>query len=1308
MKGVKIIMEKPIKYGILNSHTENSLLQSAMSVQELVSRAAELGAPAVALTDHGVMTGIHQFIKECNKQDIKPIPGVEIGIKECNILEPKTIILMAKDAKGLSVLNKVVTESNKHMVDGKPCVNLKLLKEYFGPKTAGNGHVIATTGGVNGYLSATLLSNLIIEDKIADLELEKSKLDSSQTSSYQINLQLQKDSQATVENLVKKRDELNRLSKKAYAQKEKGVNALKGSSEYEVARRNLDAEKAESENAKEELKKIRIAIATAKRDQRALNKQIQNSEEQIQKRRKISKEIATLEASMQSDEELIKQGIDIARQIQEIFGRGNTYIDLQYNGLKSQAYLLPKLIEIATKTKIPVVASNDIYMSANSEEDIKARQIMCSLQDNVWVPRADGDEDLYIKTDDELSSKLKQVLPTKVVNSAMNNIGVLMSSCNFTPIHEKHYPKFISNKDNEDADARLRRLAYEGIPKRYPDSWDNEKEQRLELELKTISDMGVSDYHCIVQDYIKEGNRLATDNPEQVGLGVGPGRGSAAGSLVCYLIGITDVDPMKYNLLFERFLNKERVSMPDIDVDFHTELRSKVIDYVKHKYGAGSICNILTKNKQKAKGAIRNCARLLGSELHDNTQSFYSLGDEIAKAIPTDASLSDVYDDLISKFRANKHAVQIIENAMLVEGTLTSYSVHAAGVVMSDNNDISELVALMYDVEKDTFKSQCDMNEIEELGLLKMDFLGLNNLDIITSTLRTIKRQKGLSIDIKQVPFERDVFKHIYAKGFTNNIFQFESGGMKQMLRQFQPEKFEDIILLVAAYRPGPMQYLPNIIAVKHGKKKPQYIIPELEEVLGVTYGYPVYQEQIIQIFNRFAGFSLGEADIIRRHMSSKNINAFMQYQDLFVEGMVKSGAIKKDALNFWEELIEFSRYAFNKSHAAAYALLSYYTAWLKHYFPVEFITESLNHVEPDKYVGLIGDCRELGIEIKQPNINVSEDEFSIQNGSIVFGLSSIKYVGKASSAIIEERRANGNYLSFADFLIRSHSRKDVTENLIKAGTFDSLVKNRNALLFAFTNLNTGRTLLNLRAQKQVLSSETNPKKLDNARKAYHRYATAIMEEPIEENYPETPLEKLNSERELLGVYVSGHPIDEYRTPEEMGCSSIKNLAVHANTKVMGLITNLRLANRKTDNKPMAFFDLEDQTDTISVCCFTKAYADYGDLVSQEGTVVMLQGKVFEETGDNFSNDDVANIDVKFNMKQAYKIEPIRKQVVVSVRNLVEWSEEIYPIIKNYRSSIGDSLVVHDQMMEEFRETNIKVATHDLLNNTRGLQVSMM
>lgn len=1282
-----------IRYGVHHTHTYYSLHDSALSAECLVETAAKLGAPAISLTDHGLVTGVEDFMSACKKHGIKGVPGVEVYFEEDDNLSIRThLILLAKNDIGYKAINKIVTASNRRLKSGFPRVNLEILKKYAGPGSEGHDHVIATSACVGGVLAELLLKPFQVKNELEKVKVRQSKLSSPFASSYKEDLEKEKRLDALLIEKRKERDELNKLSKRSLVKKEKTLAALEGMEGYEEMKAELEKEKAEIAQAGEDLLVIREQIKLITKEVRKLKDKNKKAKEDHEQWLILEKEKKALEEATKTEFHWREEAKKRALEFEALFGKGNFYIELQYHGIDIEFTVMPQLALIAEELDIPLVAANDVHTATNSEVDLKSRQIMRSLRFNKWEERNVGDDQLYVKTDEELEKSLSQILRPETVKKAMDGIGEMFSKCNVEIKQENHYPIFKSEIKGEDAVARLRRLCIEGIEWRYPkrEGWTKEHEERMEYELSIITELGFCDYLCIVEDFLRYGRKLGTANEEGVGLGVGPGRGSAAGSLVCYLTGITGIDPMKYGLIFERFLNKERVSMPDIDSDFKTDIRDTVIEYVEEKYGRDAVCSIMTRGTQAVKGSIRNCARLLGSEKYGDTKVFLSLGDQICKSVPGDIGIkfSDCIDVLEEKYKDNPNAMEILKNAQLVEGTVTNYGLHAAGIIISDNDDISDYVALMYDTKRGRWKTQLDMIQAEEKGLLKMDFLGLKNLDIITETLRLVKRRTGKSIDIEKIPIEREVITNIYAKGYTNSVFQFESGGMKQMLKEFQPETIDDIILLVAAYRPGPMQFLPEIIATKHGKMKPNYVIPEMDTVLGVTYGKPIYQEQVMEIFNKFAGFSLGESDIIRRYMSKKKIDKFMAYKDKFIDGLIDHGAKKEDAEKFWEELVEFSRYAFNKSHACAYAFVSYYTAYLKHHYPTEYLCAVMSMTPLEKIPSVMADCKRLGIQILPPDVNESGVGFTIKNKAIIFGLGGVKNVGAGAEAIIEARK-DGKFTSFADFVYRGHVKKDVTESLIMAGALDQFHSNRKAMLLALPEYT--KILKKIKDKKKVIEEENksdnpNVKRIKRAERALLMYEEDFSNEEIPEGIAENTTIRLEEEKELLGVYVSAHPLDNYPEPKLMDAIPIDELVPAYSTKIFGVIDEVRYANRKSDGAQMAFFTLEDITGTIEVSCFTEAYKRCGDKI-KPGNIVRVTGRCNEE--EVFGDD--TETELKIVLKEIEVAKPMKAPVRILVNSMVEWAEQIHEVIKPYICADGHPIIIHDMMMNEIRRTNLLI-----------------
>lgn len=852
-------------YGILHNHSECSARDSAMSIEAMFKRAKELGATAIALTDHGILTGFYDFMKLGAEYGIKPIPGIEAYFTPNGEDASDTrqhLILMAKDMAGFRAICDANYQSYKYLYKSPagefPRMDFQILKDCFGPGSSGYGHVFATSACMQGVLAQILLSNENITIEAAKIAKKRDKYHPIDNELLD-GLKAEEEMVQEIEALIARREELSAETKVSTSGISRRLKLLDPSSEeYKSLSAELEDAKKRKETAKAKLDEVKREIANKKRAKTEYSKTIKAMKESSSKWANYNDQMEAVLATAKSDKVLYDMAKKACQKFVAIFGEGNFFIELQYHHISSEAKAMPILVKLAKELNVPTVAANDAHYATNSYEDVRARTIVAAMRFNTPIgDPGEGFGELYMKPEDELRGTLTEILDKDVVEQSLKNIRVITAACNVELERSTHYPVFVGGVPGETASQRLRRLAEEGISKRYPGSmWTAEYQKRMDYELGVIDKMGYSDYLCIVQDFLEYGRSLGYDCPEKVGYTIGPGRGSAVGSIVCYLSGITSVDPMKYGLLFERFLNPERVSMPDIDSDFSPEIREKVIDYVKEKYGPASIrelglapgkngepiCGIITKGTLAGRAAIRGVGRVIDIPA--------SIVDSTARLVPAEpgAKIDDIPN--LEELCENAVVKKLIDDAKLVEGTVISYGVHAAGVIIADNGDVSQYVPLQYNSKKDLWVAQCDMGQCEsDAGLLKMDFLGLKNLGIITDTLRRVYHNYSKSIDIEQVPMEPEVFANIFSNGNTNCVFQFESGGMKDMLRQFRPFSMEDIILLVAAYRPGPMQYIPEIIQVKQGKKKPHYIADGLEEIFAPTYGSPIYQEQMCEAF---------------------------------------------------------------------------------------------------------------------------------------------------------------------------------------------------------------------------------------------------------------------------------------------------------------------------------------------------------------------------------------------------------------------------------------------------------------------------
>ena len=1167
---------------------------------------------AYALTGHGQCQAIYPFKAAFKDSECKLLYGVEAYVLPVKLKEAlpeatededgdetdadgKTthMVMLARDYVGMQTIFTMVTESYDNMMGNKnlkPVMTQSLLRKYIGPNSAGYGHVIVLSACMQGILSWEALHNELLEKAALKCERKASRLNFD-FPHYTEMLNRLGEMEDNLAELKERRQELSVLKAKKFTTRNKAVEKLKGTPEYAQARADLDAEIAETEMAIEAFPKAKEEEAAYSKQVTGVRAEVRKLEGKAERYEEIMDAAEAIRESKLTEDELYSNTLAVAEYYMEMFGKENFFVELQYHGIREEAICFPMLAYIAQELELKCVVTNDCHIIEKTDRNRRARQILRSLRFNKWEEEMIGDEELYIKTNEEMREALIQILPACIVDEAIANNELIAEQCNVEWPEEEHYPKFIG--DGRSAVKTLQDLCNERFRTLTFSSREERKIyiERCRYEMKVIEQLGVADYLLIVQDFLAYGRLLGKinlDDPRfladpfnielikslgkgNVGYSIGPGRGSAVGSLVCYLIGITDADPIKYNLLFERFLNTERVTMPDIDSDFAPEVRGKVLDYVKHKYGEEAVCCICTMGTQGVKNAIRNCARLLGDRKYGNPKAFLNLGTDICAAVPKEVGVKfkDCIDDLRIQFADNSDAMEILDDAVIVEGTYTQVGMHAAGVIIADNGNVREYVPLMKSKDGQ-WVSQCDMNYTEAQGLLKMDFLGLRNLAIITSCLRDVQRNYGKSIEMSEINLaDKDVYSNIFAKGMTNSVFQFESPGMKGMLTRFKPESLEDLILLVAAYRPGPLQYLDAIIETKSTGKKPEYVIPEMESVLGVTYGKPIYQEQVMSVFNQFAGFSLGESDIIRRYMSKKKTDKFMAYHDKFIDGMVKHGASKDGAEDFWNQLVDFSKYAFNKSHACAYAVVAYYTGYLKYHYPKEYLAAVANYSEFEDLAKVVGDIRAFGYSVLNPDVNLSGAMFDTLDGHVRYGLSNVKNVASAAYDIIEERNANGMFKSFEDFMTRTNCKKDVGIALAACGALDNI------------------------------SSDMG--------KDYVQRRIAMLQY-FGDKPEETPTNRdscLAREATYLGTTVTENPAAGYKA-KNMVADCVNLLGNTA--EIAGAVQDLKIKTTK-NGEEMAVFNIVDANfDSISAVVFARTYKDFGHLL--ETGVCHFYGKI--------------------------------------------------------------------------------------------------
>jgi len=913
----------------------------------------------------------------------------------------------------------------------------------------------------------------------------------------------------------------------------------------------------------------------------------------------------------------------IALKFNDIFGKDNFYLEIQSNGIEEQKLVNSQLIKLSKETGIPLVATNDAHYLR--KEDARAHEILLCIQTGKSINDEDRmkfpSDDFYVKSPEEMEEFFVNI------PEAISNTVKIAEMCNVELEFGKlHLPKF-SVPDDKDAYEYLKELCYEGLKRQYGENFED-KIERLEYELSVIKQMGYVDYFLIVSDFI----RYAKNN----NIPVGPGRGSAAGSLVAYCLGITNIDPLKYNLLFERFLNPERVTMPDIDIDFCYERRQEVIDYVVRKYGEDKVSQIITFGTMAARGAIRDVGRALDIP--------YNEVDVVAKMVPMQIGMNidkalEINPELRAKYEQDDKVKELIDTARLFEGMPRHASTHAAGVVIS-KEPITNYVPLNRNDESIT--TQFPMGQLEEIGLLKMDFLGLRTLTVIRDAVDLIYKNYNTKIDIDRIDMnDSNVFKMI-GEGKTAGVFQLESAGMTQCMKELMPTSLEDIIAGISLYRPGPMDQIPRYIRNKNNPSEVKYDHPLLENILNVTYGCMVYQEQVMQIVRDLGGYSMGRSDLVRRAMAKKKVSVMEQERknfiygiddengNIIVKGCIRNGVDEAVANKIFDEMMDFASYAFNKSHAAAYAVVAYQTAWLKCYYPLEFMAALLNSFlgSSDKISQYVYECRALNIEVLPPDINESHVKFTVVNGKIRFGLAAVKNVGESAvKSIIEERETRGPYRSFRDFCDRIDSRevnKRCIESLIKCGAFDSMGIYRSKLIAVFEKMLDGIAQIKKRNMEGQMSLFEMPS-AENEKPESGLYEEEDIYPDIKE-YPNKML--LSMEKEMLGLYISGHPLSEFDEELKRMVSlysselniysnqnedlylmeNEKNISDGMNVVVGGIITSKKTKTTKNNNL-MAFLTLEDLYGIMEVIVFPTVLEKYAKLIVEEN-IVLIKGRI--------------------------------------------------------------------------------------------------
>ena len=997
-----------------------------------------------------------------------------------------------------------------------------------------------------------------------------------------------------------------------------------------------------------------------------------------------------------------------AREYEDIFGKGNFFLELQDHGLPEQKQVNQALLRMSRELNIELVATNDVHYTY--AEDVKPHDILLCLQTGKRL--ADEDRMRYeggqyfVKSPEEMA----QLFPYAL--QALENTQKIADRCNVeiefgvTKLPKYDVPEGYTSWEY------LNKMCWDGFAERYPND-DGHLRDQLTYELSIIQKMGYVDYFLIVWDFIK----YSRDH----GIAVGPGRGSAAGSLVSYTLGITNIDPAKYQLLFERFLNPERVSMPDIDVDFCFERRQEVIDYVVRKYGKDRVAQIVTFGTLAARGVLRDVGRVMDLP--------YAFVDSIAKMVPQELNITldkalQMNPEFRNLYESNEQVKELVDMSKRLEGLPRHTSMHAAGVVISQKA-VDEYVPLSR-ASDGSITTQFTMTTLEELGLLKMDFLGLRTLTVIQNAVRFAEQSSGKQINIDEIDYNDKAVLDSLGTGKTDGVFQLESTGMKNFMKELKPQSLEDIIAGISLYRPGPMDFIPQYIRGKNNPDSITYDCPELESILEPTYGCIVYQEQVMQIVQKLAGYTLGRADLVRRAMSKKKAAVMQQERQNFVygnkeehvPGCIANGIPEKVANKIYDDMIDFAKYAFNKSHAAAYAVVAYQTAWLKYYYPVEFMAALMTSVidNSSKVSEYILTCRQMGIKILPPDINESVSAFSVSNGGIRYGLNAIKSVGKpVIEEILQEREARGSFEDLADFINRTSGHevnKRAVENFIKSGAFDSFPANRRQMMMVYG---------------QIMDDVAQKKKKDFAGQiSLFDFAAEEDKAAFKINIPKVSEygkeDLLAFEKEVLGFYISGHPLEEYEDQWKRGISHVttdflppeegeeQRIRDGERAIVGGMITSKTMKATK-NNKMMAFITVEDLVGSVEVIVFPRDYEKNASMLNVDSKV-FVSGRISaeEDRASKLILEKIVPFDIpkkelwiqfsdmeEYNRREQELYRALmdsegEDEVIIYVRK--EKKKKILPASRNVH--VSDPLL--EKLYQDFGEKNVKAVQKRIEN----------
>ena len=1188
--------------GLFHVHSMYSINDSGSTVKDICNKAIELGYTSVTLTDHGSLLGILPFVEMGEKLGINAIPGIEAYLEN-----GEHLCIVAKDYEGFRAISYANTEANKH-INKHPTMSNEILERFF----KDNEHVIASTACIGGPIGRTLL----LEKRWKDHKEKKIKPYNTILNAYN----------ETNKNYL------------YYKEQERIIKEQKkGLTPYVSTAYKNTTERVNGKLTDEERKDRRQKTKDAEESISCLNKQLTKAAEfrkqykkEFDKLRNKKKNLESMLVKIEENkpvDNLYEIAKNRLQYLNSIFP--NFYSELQYHGMEEEKIVMTQLVEMSNELGIPFIVGNDAHTINKGDETL--RNILRFNMFKKHVTIEDVDKHLYMMSKDELSKRLKEIIRPDIVDKAIDNLNIL-DECKVVFPKEKHYP---SVKDGPCFDELLEEEKQNMIK---TGVWNDIYENRLKHEVEVIKSMGFVDYHMVVRDFCFMGKKLGLipadalsempldfskiDNwlekrGYKVGVGIGPGRGSAAGSLVCYMLHITNIDPIKYNLLFERFLNPERVTMPDIDTDVSQNLRPYLIKYLQWRYGESAICSIATETTYGAKNAISLAGRDRASELYDNIKKseeekhqYMIMVNEISSLVGDEVgvTLSDIEERVLSKYQNNAEALHVFNNAKLIEGKISGTGIHAGGVVISDNDNINDYIHIAWNEKREVWAAQCDMNRLEENGLIKMDLLGLQTLDIISNCLQLVLQHTGECIT--EFPFEEEVFREIFAKGNTNCVFQFESNGMKNLLKQFKPTCFEDLILLNACYRPGPLQYIDgsneiNLIKRKNKEQKITYLVPELEPILKDTYGGIVYQESVMQIFKDLAGYSLGGADMVRRAMSKKKTKVLAKERQTFVYGdkernivgCINNGIPEDKANKLFDDMTEFARYAFNKSHSTAYAYVAYQTAWLKYHYPVEFLCSMFNQKEINDYEPIFDDCNTYHIKILPPDINHSFYDFTIDNHCINYGFKGIKGIASKeliNSIIYNRENSESGYDCLSNFMLANSTDtkfqidKGAMDSFILSGCFQKILPNRKQTYEVYSYY---KTLFN------------NKNTIENIIQQINDYRKTFIK------MDKDPLYNYKYDIYYMGSILGDNPLEKYQDDSYYNCTKIDELTDNTKACVMGYILNIEkgVTNKGKDR---ILLEVQGNNGKLKVYIMNQQYLKYNRLInSMLNKVVKIQGE---------------------------------------------------------------------------------------------------